>query len=71
MYFFKCNGKGIKWAHMRELYKRDTSAGLGVWLLPKLNYEHVALTSFSKMRVDLAAQVAKILYTELCVCVCA
>ena len=26
-------------------------------LVPKLKYEHVHLTSFSKMRVDLAAQV--------------
>ena len=26
-------------------------------LVPKLKYEHVFLTSFSKMRVDLAAQV--------------
>ena len=25
--------------------------------MPKLKYEHVYLTSFSKMRVDLAAQV--------------
>ena len=31
--------------------------GLGLRLLPKLKYEHLKLTSFSKMRVDLAAQV--------------
>lgn len=31
--------------------------GLGLRLLPKLKYEHLHLTSFSKMRVDLAAQV--------------
>ena len=29
----------------------------GLTLLPKLKYEHINLTSFSKMRVDLAAQV--------------
>ena len=29
----------------------------GLALLPKLKYEHIYLTSFSKMRVDLAAQV--------------
>jgi hypothetical protein len=29
----------------------------GLSLLPKLKYEHVHLTAFSKMRVDLAAQV--------------
>ena len=28
-------------------------------VIPKLKYEHLKLTSFSKMRVDLAAQVAK------------
>ena len=29
----------------------------GLTLLPKLKKEHVTLTSFSRMRVDLAAQV--------------
>ena len=29
----------------------------GLAMLPKLKYEHIHLTSFSKMRVDLAAQV--------------
>lgn len=29
----------------------------GLSLLPKLKYEHIYLTSFSKMRVNLAAQV--------------
>ena len=30
----------------------------GLTLLPKLKYEHVHLSNFSKMRVDLAAQVS-------------
>jgi len=30
---------------------------VGLAMVPKLKYEHVNLTSFSKMRVDLAAQV--------------
>ena len=30
----------------------------GLSLIPKLKYEHLHLTSFSKMRVDLAAQVS-------------
>ena len=30
----------------------------GLLLVPKLRYEHIYLTSFSKMRVDLAAQVS-------------
>ena len=29
----------------------------GLTMLPKLKYEHVHLTPFSKMRVDLATQV--------------
>ena len=28
-------------------------------MVPKLKYEHIKLTSFSKMRVDLAAEVTK------------
>ena len=37
-------------------------------IVPKLKYEHIFLTSFSKMHVDLAAQVCKcILYTCMCI----
>ena len=41
------------------LYEEDQRGGLGLRVLriPKLKYEHLHLTSFSKMRVDLAAQV--------------
>ncbi len=57
----QCNGKEILWEHVQDLYHRDSgaqkSAG-GLSLVPKLNYEHIYLTSFSKMRVDLAAQVS-------------
>lgn len=45
---------------MVQLYKRNTGAHTntpGLSLVPKVKYEHVHLTSFSKMRVDLAAQV--------------
>jgi hypothetical protein len=52
-----CNGKPILWSHLQALYKRDTEQGAGLRLLPKLKFEHVNLTAFSKMRVDLAAQV--------------
>ena len=31
----------------------------GLTSLPKLTFEHINLTGFSKMRVDLAAQVRK------------
>ena len=60
----QCNGQHISWQHLESLYKRDTGAGagpVGLRLVPKLKYEHIYLSSFAKMRVDLAAQV--------CVCV--
>ena len=53
----QCNGKLISWDHLKSLYLEDTEAGYGIRRLPKLKYEHIHLTSFSKMRVDLAAQV--------------
>ena len=53
----QCNGKLISWGHLKSLYLEDTEAGYGIRRLPKLKYEHIHLTSFSKMRVDLAAQV--------------
>lgn len=43
---------------MLGLYHLEASgAAAGMRLVKKLKYEHVYLTSFSKMRVDLAAQV--------------
>ena len=51
------NGKNISWEHLRDIYsKTRTESGLA--LVPRLKYEHVNLTNFSKMRVDLAAQVS-------------
>ena len=41
-----------------NLYLKNSHSGLS--LVPKLKYEHVYLTSFSKMRVDLAAQVCHV-----------
>ena len=46
------------WSHLTDLYKRDTAAGQGVRMIPKIKFEHISLNSFSKMRVDLAAQVS-------------
>ena len=42
-----------------ELYanNRAHATDTGLALVPRLKYEHVHLTSYSKMRVDLAAQV--------------
>ena len=54
---FRMIGKEISWQHLMILYEQDHGRGSGLALVPKLKYEHVHLTSFSKMRVDLAAQV--------------
>ena len=57
---YQCDGKEIQWSHLAALYFRDAGAqreAAGLALIPKLKYEHIHLTSFSKMRVDLAAQV--------------
>ena len=49
----------MDWKFVVELYKRN--AGMltdtpGLSIVPKIKYEHIYLTSFSRMRVDLAAQ---------------
>ena len=41
---------------MLNVYEQ-TKGQAGLSILPKLKYEHVHLTSFSKMRVGLAAQI--------------
>ncbi len=60
------NGQHIVWKQLWDLFgkisgTRDSSCGLS--LLPKLKQEHLKLTSFSRMRVDLAAQVTIMYYT--------
>ena len=42
---------------MKRFYNEDSSAGMGLRMVPKLKYEHLHISSFSAMRVDLAAQV--------------
>lgn len=67
MLHWQCNGKHIVWTHLQNLYHRDSGAQKtvgGLSLVPKLTYEHIYLTSFSKMHVDLAAQVS--LYSISC-----
>ena len=49
------NGLFILWQHIAQLFYQDVESGLK--LLPKLTYEHINVTSFSAMRVNLAAQV--------------
>lgn len=55
----KWNGKGIQWKYVVHLYTQDNDRGRvnpGLRKVPKLKYEYVHITSFSKMRVYLAAQ---------------
>ena len=59
----QCNGSDIKWKYITDLYLRNTEQVTeipGLSLVPKIKYEHIHLTSFSKMRVDLAAQVCMV-----------
>lgn len=51
------NGRDIAWRHVVNLYYRDQGKASGLAMVQKLKFEHIHLTSFSKMRVDLAAQV--------------
>ena len=52
---FKNNGN-IMWKLVEDLYYSDIEQG-GLYLNKKLTYEHINLTSFSKMKVYLAAEV--------------
>ena len=59
-YLLQNKGKYIAWKHVVELYQAGSGAqrdAPGLSIVPKLKYEHIVLTSFSKMREDLAAQV--------------
>lgn len=53
------HGQSISWEFIRDLYKHNLGSvdNVGVRLVHKLTLEHINLTSFSKMRVDLAAKV--------------
>ena len=52
------DGCYISWQHLVSLYNKDKGKGSGLSLVPKLKFEHIHLSSFSRMRVDLAAQVS-------------
>ena len=47
----------MEWGHLTKLYNMNRSKTFGLSLIPKLKYEYISLTSFSKMRMDLAVQV--------------
>nr|XP_006814580.1 PREDICTED: uncharacterized protein LOC102809633 [Saccoglossus kowalevskii] len=50
------NGDHIVWKTLEDLYRADLERG-GLFLCHKLKYEHIHLTSFSRMKVKYAAQV--------------
>ncbi|CAB4007562.1 Hypothetical predicted protein [Paramuricea clavata] len=49
------NGKYLLWEHIAKLYYSDLDSGLHH--LPKLTVDHIALKSYSKMKVSMAVQV--------------
>ena len=57
----QCEGQDIQWMHLKNLYKRNRpiTESPSLAMIHKIKFEHVNLTAFSKMRVDLAAQVNK------------
>lgn len=59
-------GQSISWEHICQLYQRNLGSvdNVGVSMVHKLTLEHINLTSFSKMRVDLAAQVSDTNYFD-------
>lgn len=59
-------GQSISWEHICQLYQQNLGSvdNVGVSMVHKLTLEHINLTSFSKMRVDLAAQVSDTNYFD-------
>ena len=51
------NGHHISWTHLTDLYGK-ANFGSGLSLLPKVKRKHLHLNSYSRMRVNLAAQVS-------------
>lgn len=63
LYALQINGQRIAWKHVRDLVDKVHSTSVashGLSLVPKLKQEHINLTSYSRMRVDLAAQVINV-----------
>ena len=68
----QCNGYATGGGIILQEYFAQTSTS-GLSLVPKLTYQHIKLTSFSKMRVDLAVQVCIVVcmcgqFSTWCVC---
>ena len=49
------NGKYVLWQYIVQMFREDQENGLK--LLPRITSDHVRLTSYSVMKVNLAAQV--------------
>ena len=49
------DGKYLLWQHIARMYFMDAESPLKV--LPKITYDHISLTPYSFMRVDLVAQI--------------
>lgn len=57
------DGKRLLWSHVKEFFYDDYNNG--VHFLTKITYDHIHLTSYSKMNVKLAAQVLSDTMTKL------
>ena len=55
-YSLQINGKHISWHHLTQLYQKSTTTS-ALTLLPKINWGHLHLSSYSCMRVDRTARV--------------
>ena len=51
----------ISWEHLVRVFNRSQTAS-GLSLLPRLKKDHISLTSYSRMRVNLAAQGTYIIF---------
>ena len=56
MLILQNNGKNISWDHLSSLYENHC-LNSELSIVKKLRYEHIHMTGFSKMRIDLVAQV--------------
>ena len=58
--YLQINGQDILWQQLWKLYDAKTSLAHrseGLYMLKKLSREHLQLTSYSRMRVNLAVEV--------------
>ncbi len=58
LFLYRIMASILLWDHLRYLYENSQAAS-GLYIGHRLTREHVNLTSFSKMKVNLATQVLK------------